>query len=681
MNCSNVPAGELNRFLYTDKYGELCSEAGITLGKSVIAITHQNQMAIEVDNGKVYYTFRAWVEYENQKTDDLRLTCILHFDGTSCSLSIVDVLNMEKERYVKPKRYGIYTDQHLIPKLKTDEQREQEAQRFLLQYCPKTLRTPMPVPIRTIMEEQMKLLIDANVGLISNASGQTMFDSGEMLVMAENGKDIELRQYSRETVFIDGIKALEQGLGSMNFTLAHEAYHWFAHRPFKDLHRIIGKQSEESYNGVSKYSTSDIIEIQANAIAGRILMPREMFLQKYRELAGNDIYKTIAGLSAFFRVSYSSAAIRLSQLGIAIPHNDTIVNRVTWTETTVLYFGDEKFRRLVDEELIVFVGDGYVYNDPKYIKESWEEVPKVEQNGTPYTLTDFALANPHEAYVSFRIAHERIAGGDNVLMHESDEILRASVDTIRKRFPSISAQVGRHASRFEAWYQKESGKHKSYCELAKDFIDYRYGRMDLFNPGSMEGMEWDPETELPDIHEDYFQPDRLNQLKAQLEEVDNGDEYDEEKAERLMSAIEREEELEDDISDRFQSNFVARELDNKGHISEDATSPRYLFCADTLQPRTYYNKIMKGEAGRPEPRMLMSLCVGMCLRRKASAALFQSAGRTLTWSREDMAYRYILSHLRGRSIEDVDLFLDDLGLPLLGSYKNTNTKGYAKLNN
>lgn len=105
-------------------------------------------------------------------------------------------------------------------------------------------------------------------------------------------------------------------------------------------------------------------------------------------------------------------------------------------------------------------------------------------------------------------------------------------------------------------------------------------------------------------------------------------------------------------------------------IPEDAVSPVERFCSDTLQPRQYYEKIMKGTAGQPDNSTLMSLCVGMHLSRKAAVVLFRAAGRALSGSREDMAYRYILLHLRERYIEDVNVFLDELGLGLLGAKKN-----------
>ena len=79
---------------------------------------------------------------------------------------------------------------------------------------------------------------------------------------------------------------------------------------------------------------------------------------------------------------------------------------------------------------------------------------------------------------------------------------------------------------------------------------------------------------------------------------------------------------------------------------------------------------MKGTAGQPENNTLMSLCVGFCLSVEKAVELFRSAGRSLSWSRTDQAYCFILAHMRDQDIEDVNVFLDDLGISPLGTKQN-----------
>lgn len=600
MDARNNPIGELNQFLYTQGYDSLCEAVSTALGSPVSAMIHHNQIRVSVDGDSVYYVIQALAEYSPEKAEVLRITVKITFDGHSYDLSVVDLFPMSTGPYAQAPGIGIKTNQNLIPDLHGDEQREQEAERFLQRYCPEALDTPEPVPIRSIMEEQMGLRVITDIRLPDDASGQIMFSNGEIPVMKDEGEGIRILPYQRGDVLVDGDRALLYGLGAMNFTLAHEAWHWYAHRAYVAFHKLTGEQGGSSYNGTSKYSSADILEIQANAMASRIMMPRKTFMQKDSELAEKDIHERISALASFFRVSYPAATIRLSQLGLCDFRAPAETFRVTPGEACDLYFCDEAFREMVDGERIVYTGRHYVYNKPEYVTQVWEDVPKFDCSGEPYRLTEYALSHPEEAFVRFRIDHRRVIEHEaDRLQARSDAYLRAQVETIRQQFPAEAAELKRHAQQFEQMYRWAKGK-GTFSELAREMIDYRYGSMDQFYPEDT-GKERDVETwEMP---------------------------------EKTFSPVER-------------------------------------FCSDTLQPRQYYEKIMKGTAGQPDNSTLMSLCVGMHLSPKAAVSLFRAAGRALSGSREDMAYRYILRHLRERYIEDVNVFLDELGLGLLGAKRN-----------
>ena len=601
MDQRHHPFGELNRFLYLQRYDEFCSAVSDTLGRPVSDVIHWNQISITADEDRVYYVFQALAEVEQGEAEAYQFTCRITFDGSSCTIDVTDAVRMDAKASGEPSRQGVCTDQHLIPSLYRDEQREAEAERFLRRYFPEALEAPVPVPIRSIMEKQMGLRVMTDIRLPDDAGGQILFSDGEIPVLTDEDEGIRILPYQRGDVLIDGDKALLHGPGTMNFTLAHEAFHWFAHRAYVAFHKLTGEQGDSSYNGTSKYSSADILEIQANAMASRILMPRKAFAQKYSEWAELDIHERISALAAFFRVSYPAATIRLSQLGLYDFRAPTETFRVTPEDAFDLYFSDEAFRELVDGERIVYTDRHYVYNKPAYVTQVWEDVPKYECPGGPYRLTEYALSHPEEAFVRFRIDHRRvIEHGADILQARSDAYLRTQVETIRQQFPEEAAEMKRHAEKFEQIYRKAKGK-ETFCELAGEMIDYRYGPMDQYKPGDTEPKR-DPET---------------------------------------------------------------------GEIPEDTFSPMERFCSDTLQPRQYYEKIMKGTAGQPDNSTLMSLCVGMRLSTKAAAALFRSAGRALSGSRADMAYRYILLHLRGEYIEDVNVFLDELALGLLGAKRNT----------
>jgi len=674
MDARNNPLGELNRFLYAQCYDQLCAAVSAVLSQQVTAVLHQNQFYIEVDEDCVYYAFHAWAEHAPYEGSNLSLTCRIRLDGDSYEFTLLDARKYGSELPDLSIPESVSVDQHLIPRLQKDDWREAEAKRFLIRYCPEALTTPMPVPIRSIMEEKMGLTIVTDIQLIGdNYYGQVMFRNDDELVMNSAGDDIMIVPYKRGTVLIDGEKVFLYGTGFGNFTLAHEAYHWFAHRAYVDFHRLVGEQSDSSYNGSSRYSSSDILEIQANAMASRILMPKEMFLKKYRELYEADSSTAVASLASFFEVSYSAAVIRLSQLGALKAQDNPKTQMVTPDDAFTLYGQHEDFRELVDSGKLVYMDNAYVINDPKYVESVWEDVPtcSATKDRHPYRLTEYARSHLEEALVTFTIDHKRIVAGGDVLLRESADILLAPVEYIRSHFPEEVSWISRHTERFERLFTEAQGKHKSFAEVARDMVNYRYGYMEDYDPSSMEDRDWDGEYDMPEVHERYFEPTRLHKLEEKLNVLLGSDDYDEKQVDSLEAAIEREEGLERSIRSRYQDNLAGRSLDEKKHIADDSSSPIDLFCADTLQLHQYYTRIMNGKAANPDPRTLMSLCVGMCLSTKAAGALFNSAGRVLTWDRENMAYRYILTHLRGEYIEEVNLFLDNLGLKPLGSQRQT----------
>lgn len=408
MDPRNNSFGELNQFLYSECYERLCEAVSEILGQLVSAVIHQNQVCIEVDEDRVWYVFRAFVEYDPEETENYLLTVLLTFGGCSWTLSVTDASRVNSEPNEVLSRSGVLTDQHLIPRLFNDEQREAEAERFLARYCPETLNTPMPVPIRSAMEKQMGLNVIANIRLTDGAYGQIMYGDGELPVVTDEEEEVRNLSFKRGDVLIDGDTVLLRGIGAMNCTLAHEAYHWFAHRAYVDFHQIIGKAVDSSYNGTSRYSSDDILEIQANAMAFRILMPQKTFKQKYSELAELDLHERISALADFFHVSYPAVTIRLSQLGLEAFNLPTETDLVTPADACNIYFSDENFRELVDTEQIIYTDRRYVYNRTEYVTTVWEDVPKYGCSGSPYQLTDYALSHPEEAFVRFRIDHRRV---------------------------------------------------------------------------------------------------------------------------------------------------------------------------------------------------------------------------------------------------------------------------------
>lgn len=81
-----------------------------------------------------------------------------------------------------------------------------------------------------------------------------------------------------------------------------------------------------------------------------------------------------------------------------------------------------------------------------------------------------------------------------------------------------------------------------------------------------------------------------------------------------------------------------------------------------------YSKIRKGKMLRAEKRIVMSLCVGLAVDYCMATDLLQSAGCPLLLNDPvDEAYDFVLTEMRGCSLEDCNAFLESQGIPLLGT--------------
>lgn len=679
----NIPYGALNGYLYTHWAEELKTQLSERTGEHICFIQHYEQHRVEVSGPYVYYTFRIIAGEDEDHYDGFNVTVKIDFYHDR--ILLVKVLSYTDNSWMET-RYGIRTDQNLIPDLHNNKLREEEAERFLKKYCPEALETPMPVPIRKIMEEQMDLRIETGFDIPGhNKYAFTTMESDIHRVIDEDGREIAW-YFDWGTVIVDSYSILLYGLGVMNYSLGHEAYHWFAHRPYEAFHKLIGKQGDKSYNGSSRYGAGEILEIQANAMSSWILMPKKPFIQKFKEYKKEsaDIHEVISALARFFKVSYSAATYRLDSLGLADYSKPAETDNVTAADSYELY-AQEDFRKLVDSGQVVYTGGHYVIDDPKYVTCSWGDVPRynIGRDGGPYQLTDYALAHPDEAFIRFTIDHRRIAGDveEGVLYRSSEEYLKAEVEAFKKRYPKDALRIGAHVSKFKELFEEVEGAHPTFCQLSQLLILYRYGSEEAFQEKAT-SREWMPDREMPEMYEEYFS---VNQFVRKLEKMrddiwDSDVDLETTKiVEQLCTEeITKEKATDKETENRFRDNLTIRKYeDDRNRIAEKASSPVQLFIADTHQPRTFYNDIMNGKKNNPEPNRLMCLCVGMCLSPILSADLFAAAGRVLTWDKENFAYRYILTHMRGAYIHEVNAFLDNLGLDLIGS--NTGKKNESTI--
>lgn len=209
------------------------------------------------------------------------------------------------------------------------------ATEFLEEYYPEALTTPKAVPILDIAKNKMGLKVFTQYRLSEDFSilGQMCFTSGLATIYDKDEDEYRDIKVRRGTMFIDPDTYLMRNYGCFNNTVAHECVHWYKHRYYHLYQNAISNGTavafkcpvaEADVKFQHEWDDEDWMEWQANGIAPRILMPKEMFIVAanifIKERAKNSfpVWWVQNSLADLFDVSKQSAGIRMSELGIII---------------------------------------------------------------------------------------------------------------------------------------------------------------------------------------------------------------------------------------------------------------------------------------------------------------------------------------------------------------------------
>lgn len=223
----------------------------------------------------------------------------------------------------------------LVPVIRKS-QFDDVATEFLDKYCPEALESPMPVPIMNIARKKMGLIVCTKYRLSEDFSilGQMCFNSGYVDVYLKDTDEFIQLTVRRGTMFIDPDVIEQRNEGCFNNTVAHECVHWYKHRNYHLLAQVNEmKQAKTNSCPVvapderqqNKWTDEDWMEWQANGIAPRILMPKDMFVlaaETFRKNPNSNtdecsqMFSLRDELADFFDVSKQSAGIRMKELGI-----------------------------------------------------------------------------------------------------------------------------------------------------------------------------------------------------------------------------------------------------------------------------------------------------------------------------------------------------------------------------
>lgn len=451
-------------------------------------ISFEQTINIKIDGDTVYFTSAFFGEFvlhtcgnptatETEDAARLWVSCKLTLTPSGHSLEVLQVSPTIHEEMVErpllplPAFPGVRANQYLLPDLSGindathQEALEQEAERFLMQYCREALEYLQPVPIRKIAEDKMGLTLITDKSLSDDLSvfGETAFAESDVDVIVE--EEPEKLHCAAGTVLLDPDVFMTRNMGSYNFTLAHEVYHWYAHQAYMLMRmqtQHIPAVQRCYVNGSGKHSPEELAEIQANAMAARILMPRRAVVRKYKELQekyGTAEEMMVADLAIFFEVSKQAMRIRLEELGIMAntvpqPEKQRRIDRLTLFDA---FSTDKNLRRLLVSGAYRYANGYIVKNEPQYVENE--------------TLTEYAIEHLGECTLEFKsVRHQGTAADALLQRYEDYDLIACSEGAVEEE------DLKQKKLQYERFLVEEANDdlappEKTFCEMLAPYLE------------------------------------------------------------------------------------------------------------------------------------------------------------------------------------------------------------------
>ena len=396
----------------------------------------QNVVHIEqVDDGAISFSVIVSCDIEHsisstgrvsftEKWLDVRCKVLLGVELTD--FEIININECEQQEDSDNDKYS----GELVPIISRDAF-ENEATKFLEKYYPLALQEPVAVPIRKIADDMgLSIIEDSLLSSELDIFGLVVFEDGNI---KDKNKNVVIRNAKRGTVLIDPRVYYERTLGTVNFTIAHECFHWYRHQPYHALMKMLGANDElgkiiqcsigSNAKDSEKWKAVDWMEWQANGVAPHILMPTNTAKIKISELVekyhihfdgtdGYQIEKMISELADFYGLSKQAVKMRIREMGYAkIDGAFTYVNgqyvtpfsfdasalsdnqsfTISSADLFKAYCLNKDFRKAIDTGRFVYIEGHVCLDNEKYIVRSDGHIK----------LTQYALSHIDECCFAF----------------------------------------------------------------------------------------------------------------------------------------------------------------------------------------------------------------------------------------------------------------------------------------
>ena len=409
----------------------------------------------------------------------------------------MEIRSSSAEEY-NPQKFEMTTalDEYLIPYISTD-MLEDEAEDFYEFYCRDAIYYEgWRFPIETVLQEMEIQFYEAP--LPDNVFGRMYFRGTDVdvyeytpymmqKVIGKKERYTVHKDIEPGTMLINHDRNFMDDIGSSLNTIAHECVHWDKHQKFFKILSLLNEDDDSLSCEVNPQMSSENLEgvqkaiwwaeWQANALAPRILMPRTMFLELFKQIyeeqshtpyfqTGDIMEQTLEKLADCFGVSRYAAKTRAIQLGIdtadgvmlyvdreyynplsyplgTLAKNQTFV--VDKASAQEIIDSNPGLEHLVDIGAIIYTGCVFCVNDARYIQESSD--PRHE-----YELTQYALEHADECCLIFERSFS-----------ENESTREAEVYSLFYLSQEVKASLY-----VEAHYNPKFNHNQSIEELAKE---------------------------------------------------------------------------------------------------------------------------------------------------------------------------------------------------------------------
>lgn len=396
----------------------------------------QNVIHIErVDDGAVGFSVIVSCDIEHSVSSTGKVSFTEKWLNISCKVllgveltdfEILDISGCEQQEDSDNDKYS----GELVPIISRDAF-DDEAIKFLEKYYPLALQEPIAVPIRKIAEDMgLSIMEESLLSSELDVFGLVVFEDGNV---KDKNKNIVIRNAKRGTVLIDPRVYYERTLGTVNFTIAHECFHWYRHQPYHALMKMLGANDElgkiiqcsigSTTKDSEKWKAIDWMEWQANGVTPHILMPTTTAKIKISELIkkyqicfdGSDGYRIeemISELADFYGLSKQAVKMRIREMGYTqidgaltyvngqyvTPFSfdaSALTNNQSFTISSAdlfkAYCLNKEFRKAIDTGRFVYIEGHVCLDNEKYIVRCDGQI----------RLTQYALSNMDECCLVF----------------------------------------------------------------------------------------------------------------------------------------------------------------------------------------------------------------------------------------------------------------------------------------